>query len=99
MNKLEQIINGIEEEKKFVMENYFMSEERPGFTEYKQVQAQMFAFDTALTVIAKLTNEEDVEAIEEDDEIIEEQQAELNEQAEALKQFFGILFGSSEQDA
>lgn len=98
MNKLEKIIAGIESEKKFVMENYFMSEERPGFTEYKQAQAQMFAFDTALTVIAKLTND-DNEVIEEDDEIIEEQQAELNEQAEALKQFFGILFGSSEQDA
>ncbi|MGL5383701.1 MAG: hypothetical protein ACRC17_05950 [Culicoidibacterales bacterium] len=67
MNKLEKIINGIEEEKKFVLENYFFSEERPSFTEYKQAQAQMFAFDTALLVIAKLTSEEDDEVITEDE--------------------------------
>lgn len=92
MNKLEKIIAGIESEKKFVMENYFMSEERPGFTEYKQAQAQMFAFDTALTVIAKLTSEEDDEVITEDDEIIEEQQVELNE-SRALAAFAMCLLG------
>lgn len=86
MNKLEQIIKGIEEEKKFVVENYFMSEERPSFTEYKQAQAQMFAFDTALTVIAKLTND-DNEVIEEDEAIMEQHVSEL-EEIEKLKQIF-----------
>ncbi|MGL4521257.1 MAG: hypothetical protein ACRCWQ_01675 [Bacilli bacterium] len=98
MNKLEQIIKGIEEEKKFVMENFFMSESSPTFTQFRETKFQVAAFDTALTVIAKLINNNN-EVIEEDGEIIEEQQAKLSEEAEALKQFFGILFGSSEQDA
>ncbi|MGL6056814.1 MAG: hypothetical protein ACRC17_00670 [Culicoidibacterales bacterium] len=90
-NKLEEIINAIESEKKFVMENYFMSENQPTCVEYKQVQAQMFAFDTALTVIAKKTNT-DYEAITEDEAIMEQQQAELNE-SRALATFAMRLIG------